>query len=608
MNRAPEILNPAVIDRDNEFARHGPTLNAMLVSVTSAAFLPAVLLFVAWQLDPPYRKQELQGAIGFSLITAAIPMLFVVLVISRSLSPNGLAERFLRWSPNVCQAILSTTRPVAWLGIPLLWFYTAVESFAGGKWNDSLGRLAFVLAMLVLSSALWKTGLRIRKYCQACSENHQEQGLGFWTRSLLASVAVCPLLLALLSAAGYHFTAVQLSWRLYWTLAIITGIALLTSFTSRTLLIMQFRTRQRQTSDCPVTGDDGQSLDISEITSQVNRLLRVMALVGVVVVGWQVWSGVLPAIGYLDSIELWDKYSKDGTPDKATLRDVLLSAGILGITIVLSRNLPGILEIVLLDRLPLDRGGRYAISFVCRYVVGISGLMLMFRMLGFSWSTVQWLAAGLTVGLGFGLQEIFANLVSGLIILIERPVRVGDFVTVNGVSGHVMQMQLRATTIKDLDSRELIVPNKRFITEDVINWTLSDRSTRVIIRVGIAYGSDTKKAQQVLLEVARANPLVKNLPMPEVIFSAFGDSTLDFELRVIIPTREVYFRVVHELNMAIDQAFRESGIEIAFPQRDIHVRGLPEALSSLSAQQTPESPQAGEPVPELKLAANSKAA
>ena len=168
------------------------------------------------------------------------------------------------------------------------------------------------------------------------------------------------------------------------------------------------------------------------------------------------------------------------------------------------------------------------------------------------------------------MQEIFANLVSGLIILMERPVRVGDFVTVNGVSGHVTRMQLRATTVKDLDNRELIVPNKKFITEDVMNWTLSDRSTRVVINVGLAYGSDTAMVQKILTDVAKSHPLVKNIPAPEVVFRAFGDSTLDFELRVMISTREVYFRVIHDLNTAIDGAFREAGIEIAFPQLQLH--------------------------------------
>ena len=503
-----------------------------------------------------------------------IPLLFAVLVISKSLVAEGLAERFLRWSPNVCHAILKTTKKLIFACIPLLWLYTAVESFAGGKWNDSLGRIAFIASMLIFAIGLWQTYSLIRNYCKSCSENQNEQGLGPWTRATLAALCVFPVILALLSMAGYHFTAVQLSWRMYWMLVIVTGIALVTSISSRMLLIMQFRMRVAQASNS-VAASDESTLDISEITEQVNRLLRVVALVAVVIVGWQLWSGVFPPIGYLESVKLWPTYdANDGTATYVTLRELILSFGILVITLLLSRNLPGILEIVLLERLPLDRGGRYAISFVCRYLVVITGLMLMFRWLGFSWSTVQWLAAGLTVGLGFGLQEIFANLVSGLIILIERPVRVGDFVTVNGVDGHVLRMQLRATTIKDLDHRELIVPNKTFITENVMNWTLSDRSTRVIISVGIAYGSDTQKAQQVLMDVARKNPLVKNIPAPEIVFRSFGDSTLDFELRVMISTREVYYQVIHELNMAVDLAFREAGIEIAFPQRDVHLHGL----------------------------------
>lgn len=572
MNRAPERLNPNLLDGNHAFGKYGPTMWAMMLTITSAAVTPLILLLVAWLQDPPFDKQTLAGAAGFSLMSATIPLLFVVLIISKGLQPNSLAERFLRWSPNVCQAVLKTTNKLVYCCLPLLWFYTALESYNGGQFNDSLGRIAFIAAMLVFAIGLRQTDLRIRKYCNSCNEDQTEKGLGFWTRFMLSALNLGPIALTLLSAAGYHFTAIQLSWRLYWTLAIISGIALLMSFVSRMLLITQFRMKLQQSHDLALQDADENSLDISEVTLQVNRLLRVFALVAVIIIGWQLWSEVLPAIGYLDSIHLWPRFATDGTQQWVTLRDLLLSVGILAITLVLSRNLPGILEIVLLDRLPLDRGGRYAISFVFRYVVAITGIMLTFRWLGFSWSGVQWLAAGLTVGLGFGLQEIFANLISGLIILIERPVRVGDFVTVNGVDGHVVRMQLRATTIKDLDHRELIVPNKKFITEDVMNWTLSDRSTRVIIRVGLAYGSDTAKVQQVLTEVARKNPLVKNIPRPEVVFSSFGESTLDFELRVMISTREVYYKVIHELNMAVDAAFRDEGIEIAFPQQDIHVK------------------------------------
>ena len=562
-----------------EFSAYGPMINAAVYVVTSAAFVPIVLLFIAWQLDPPYQKQTLQGAIGYSLITAAIPLLLVVQIIRRSIEQRSLARRFLNWSPSLCAAILKTAKPVAWWCLPLLWLYTALESFQGGTWNDTLGRLAFVTAMLIFGFGLYQTNAAIRKYCGECPNS--DDRLSIWMRTVLNVLNIGPFAMIVLSLTGYHFTAVQLSWRLYWTLAIIAGIALLASLISRTLLITQFRHRMLQARD-PHLHEEGRTEDVAEITAQVNRLLLVVSVIAGVVIAWQIWSSVLPVVGYLESISLWHAL-RDGTQVVISLKDVLLAVSLLAITFVLSRNLPGLLEIVLLDRLPLDRGGRYAISFVCRYLVVVAGLLLTFSWVGFSWSSVQWLAAALTVGLGFGLQEIFANLVSGLIILIERPVRVGDFVTVNGVSGHVTQMKLRATTVRDLDNRELIVPNKKFITEDVMNWTLSDRSTRVVINIGIAYGSDTAKAQKSLSEVAKAHPLVKNIPPPEVVFLAFGDSTLNFELRVMISTREVYFRVIHELNLAIDAAFREAGIEIAFPQLQLHGFGKPEPKSDQAA-------------------------
>jgi len=186
--------------------------------------------------------------------------------------------------------------------------------------------------------------------------------------------------------------------------------------------------------------------------------------------------------------------------------------------------------------------------------------------------------AAMTVGLGFGLQEIFANFVSGLIILFERPVRVGDIVTVGGGTGTVTQIRMRATTITDSDRKELIIPNKKFITDEVINWTLSDPITRVVIRVGIAYGSDTQLAQRLLLRAARKHPLVVDEPEPSALFAGFGLSTLDFELRVFIPNREVYAAVLHDLNTAIDRSFRDAKVEIAFPQQDLHIRSLPASL------------------------------
>jgi potassium efflux system protein len=255
-----------------------------------------------------------------------------------------------------------------------------------------------------------------------------------------------------------------------------------------------------------------------------------------------------------------------------TLADLILAGLVLLLTSVATRNFPAVLEIAVLQRLPMDAGSRYATTTISRYVITAIGVVVAFGVIGLGWSQIQWLVAALGVGLGFGLQEIFANFISGLIILFERPIRVGDTVTVGDVSGTVSRIRIRATTITDWDRKELIVPNKEFITGQLINWTLSDPITRITVKVGIAYGSDTALAHRVMLETAQANERVLESPRPKIFFVGFGDSSLDFEIRVYVRSVEERFAVIHELHMAIDQGLRKHGIEIPFPQRDLHLR------------------------------------
>jgi potassium efflux system protein len=245
----------------------------------------------------------------------------------------------------------------------------------------------------------------------------------------------------------------------------------------------------------------------------------------------------------------------------------------------LTRNVPGLLEIIILRRLPIDRGVRFAIITLFRYTLAVVGIVMAFTEIGIGWSKVQWLIAAMTVGLGFGLQEIFANFVSGLIILFEQPVRVDDTVTIGDVTGKVSKIRIRATTIRRWDQRELVVPNKEFITGRLINWTLSDNVLRREFLVGIAYGSDIAKAEKILYDVARANPLVLEEPAPVVIFKNFGDSSLEFELRVYISGIDNYVPVWHGINCTIDAEFRKAGIEIAFPQRDLHIRSADTSIA-----------------------------
>jgi len=251
------------------------------------------------------------------------------------------------------------------------------------------------------------------------------------------------------------------------------------------------------------------------------------------------------------------------------------------LTVVLSRNRPGLLESTLLKRLPLDSGSRFAISAVTRYALSLVGILAAFGAVGIGWGQVQWLAAALTFGLAFGLQEIFANFVSGLIMLAERPVRVGDTVTVGGLDGIVTRIQMRATTVRDWNRREMIIPNKVFVTDKVVNWTLSDAVVRAEVAVGVSYGADVRLAEQALLEIARTQAHVLADPKPYVLFKRFGDSTLDFELRVFLEHFDYYLVVIHDLHMRITEKFRELNIEIAFPQRDLHIRSSKVGLAEV---------------------------
>ncbi|MCC7388339.1 MAG: mechanosensitive ion channel [Phycisphaerales bacterium] len=257
-----------------------------------------------------------------------------------------------------------------------------------------------------------------------------------------------------------------------------------------------------------------------------------------------------------------------------TVADIGLAVLLLMLTVSASRNVPGLLEITLLPRLPINAAARYAVFTIARYVVILIGIVAISRTLQIPWRSAQWLAAAFTFGLAFGLQEIFANFVSGLIILFEQPIRVGDTVTVGSASGSVSKIRMRATTITDWDNKELVIPNKTFITDQIVNWTLSNPVTRVVVPVGIAYGSDTELARDILLRVARDCPHTLDEPQPRALFLGFGDSSLSFELRTFIDTIDNLLATKSDLHFRIDRAFREAGIEIAFPQRDLHLRSV----------------------------------
>ncbi len=253
----------------------------------------------------------------------------------------------------------------------------------------------------------------------------------------------------------------------------------------------------------------------------------------------------------------------------------------------LARNLPGLLEVMVLSKLRLAQGSAYATTTLLSYALAGFGIVATLSTLGVSWDKLQWLVAALSVGLGFGLQEIFANFISGLIILFERPVRIGDVVTIGNLSGTVSRIRIRATTITDFDRKDIIVPNKTFITGQLINWSLSDTVTRVTIKVGVAYGSDLDKVKALLYKAAQDNPRVLKEPEPQVFFLNFGESTLDHELRIHVRDLGDRNPATDEINRFIDREFNKAGISIAFRQVDIFLKNFAGQQLQLSAATKP---------------------
>jgi potassium efflux system protein len=327
--------------------------------------------------------------------------------------------------------------------------------------------------------------------------------------------------------------------------------------------------------------------DLSEINAQTLRLIHAFLVVLTIVGLATMWAPVLPAVRFLDSITLWGSGAVDanGKEVPVTLGSLLSSLPIILLTFVSVRNVPGLVESLLLQKLPLQNAARYAITTLSSYALLLFGIVVSANTLGLKWESIQWLVAALGVGLGFGLQEIFANFISGIILLFEQPIRVGDVVTIDGTTGAVSRIRMRATTVTNWDRQELIIPNKDLITGRLINWTLSDSTNRIVINVGIAYGSDTRFACTLLENICKENPNITEDPPPIIAFDNFGESKLNIVVRCFLKSIDVRVRTTHDLLTEINERFTKEGIEFAFPQRDLHIRSFPEGFKGIVANQ-----------------------
>jgi potassium efflux system protein len=254
-----------------------------------------------------------------------------------------------------------------------------------------------------------------------------------------------------------------------------------------------------------------------------------------------------------------------------------------------------------------DPGVRFAVVTLCRYAVLGIGLLAGFSAIHLGMEKIGVVLAALGVGLGFGLQEIVSNFVCGIILLLERPIRVGDIVTVSGMTGKVERINIRATTITNGDNQSIIVPNRAFITSDLVNWTLQDKVVRIAVRVRVAHGTDPDRVSELLLGVARDDADVLRNPVPASFMEDFSDSALNFVLYAHVPEPSLAARVRHRLFAQIQRKFNAEGIEIPLPRHELRVHSMQNLIGEGqgatfevhrldAASPTPPAPRANSPV------------
>ncbi|OAE10047.1 miniconductance mechanosensitive channel MscM [Pantoea sp. OXWO6B1] len=576
------------------------TIRTVFWSILVALPLPVLWATLGYGLQNAW-PYPVAVAIGDG-ITATLPLLWIFMVSAQFARSNGLFIVHFRWPQvRVARAMRYYSLSIG-LIVPLIMLLITFDNLDDRLFSATLGRLCFILicgALSIVTVSLKRAGIPLYLDKEGNGEN-------MINRLLWNIMIAIPLLAALASMIGYLETAQALLARLETSVAIWFFLLVIYHIIRRWMLIQRRRlgfdrARQRradmlanrarneeekdQAQNTDVIEIEEPVIDLDAISAQSLRLVRsiltLIALVSFIVL----WSEIHSAFGFLENIRLWDvNTSVQGVESiqPITLGAVLIAILVFVITTQLVRNMPALLELALLQHLDLSPGTGYAITTLTKYLLLLIGGLLGFSLIGIEWSKLQWLVTGLGVGLGFGLQEIFANFISGLIILFEKPIRIGDTVTIRDLTGSITRINTRATTITDWDRKEIIVPNKAFITEQFVNWSLSDSVTRVVLTIPAPAQVSSEEVTTLLKLAADRCSYVLDTPPPEVFLVDLQQGIQLFELRVHAAEMGHRMPLRHELHQLILHGFAENGIEMPFPPFQMRV----ETLSRKSAAGT----------------------
>jgi potassium efflux system protein len=576
-----------------EHYRIGHTLAALIYTALLA--LPGALMLwgAGGTLEHAQGASPFAQSVGHGLRSVGT-IFFAMYGFSWLFDARGVAVKHFLWPAEAMQAVKRGIRGFMLVYVPAAFVALMnTAAYAPHVNRESLGRIAFIFAMLALSVFVWRlfrrSGPMMKTLLPETSRTWPARLHPLWASALVA----LPLALAVAAAAGFYFAAAVLYRLTMATLVVVLAAVVVYGMIALWVLIQRARLSRRQAAQSEeraahVVSEEStalrpMTLDVATLGARTSHLLNLLTTLLLLAGVWAIWRDWVPFLSAIGDVPLWtygDVVQGEPVTRALTIRGLVLAALTLILTYVASINIGAVLDIVVLQRLELQRDITYGIKTVLRYAIAVVGLVVASNILGVSWSKAQWLVAALGVGLGFGLQEIVANFVSGLIVLGERPIRVGDVVTVGEITGTVTSIRARATVVTDFENKEVMIPNKAFITERVVNWTLSNQTTRLLITLGVAYGTNVEQAQRLMLAAVESVPDVLRHPAPSVFFVGFGDSALQFEIRAFVDLLDKRLPVRHAVQVAVVRALAESGIEIPFPQRDLHIRSA-EGLEGL---------------------------
>ncbi|WP_146525422.1 mechanosensitive ion channel domain-containing protein [Novipirellula artificiosorum] len=566
------------------------TAKALLITAMLAIAWPALFGLIGWLLLANPSSDPFVLGVGEAFVITAI------YIASRELMKevcrvDGLAEIHFGWDEAIRTMLRFHLRWYTAVGGILIFLIATLNAYGDPTVRETMLRLISI-ALFIMSALFHSIVFSVRSPIFVQTRRDIPESKSYrWRRVIWGVTTGLPLLFAVMSFSGFLDTAFTLGKLLQFSMLLLVSLLLVMALTFRVLSLhyrdvsrrQAIQRRDKKLSAASSAHSDGlagdvsielqeeQTADLPKLDRDTRQLVYVITAAAALFGLSYLWSDVLPAIKIFDRIELWN-ISIGETVEPVTLRDILYIIGTIVAALFAVRNLPSLLELFILRRTSFDSGARYALTTILRYALIVTAAIIVLNLLSVPWTQLGWLLAAASVGLGFGLQEIVANFVSGIILLLERPVRVGDVVTIDGTTGIVSRIQMRATTVTSWDRKELVVPNKDLITEKLLNWSLSNVVNRLTLQIGVDYDSDLEQVQAILQRVVTEHPDVMDDPPPLINFDTFGDSSLNFTIRFFLANLDRRIGVTHEINIAIMRAFREAGISIPFPQHDVHMK------------------------------------